>query len=309
MSPESTDPDLNRYTLFPWRLVEELTAVLQHKGARFVTFGELELAPSDCRAGVGYAREYAAFKTGFELGVLSMAFRAIVSAARRRPSLLPLARWTGLRRPTVPHVLLHHDADRQPAKTVEMMHLERRLGVVSSNYFFVRRCPRWDGDEEPYAPDYPELQRLESAGFEVGYHLNAMERANYDPVVALRVADEDVEFLRRRIRLRTFVPHGGRPGPNGQNNESIPYYGQIGELVWAYNGRGVFNEVAWSDGHAEGERAVRLKDPRVLASHLKGRVRAHFLLHPQYYGDQLRPDWESLPIAQLGWWRQLWNLD
>ena len=33
-----------------------------------------------------------------------------------------------------------------------------------------------------------------------------------------------------------------------------------------------------------------------------------FLMHPQYYGEQLMKNWEKLPVARLGWWRALWGL-
>lgn len=211
-------------------------------------------------------------------------------------------------RPRIPSVVLHHDADRQPHKTVDMMQLEARLGVVSSSYFFVKRCARWAGDEEPYEVDFATLRALEERGFEIGYHLNAMERAGYDPARAEVVAAADIALLRQKINLRSFVPHGGVPGPGGVNNEHTPYTGELASLLWVYSGRGFVNDFLWSDGYAEGEPALKLRDPRTVASALRGRMRGHFLMHPQYYGHTLRPDWETLPISRLPWWRALWHL-
>lgn len=214
----------------------------------------------------------------------------------------------GWRSPRAPVVILHHDADRQPHKTVDMMRFEERLGVVSSSFFFVNRSSRWPGDVEPYDLDFSALRELEGRGFEIGYHLNAMERSGYDATRALAVAAQDIVFLRQHLNIQSFVPHGGVPGPGGVNNEHTPYRGVLASLVWAYSGRGFVNDAAWSDGYAEGAAALQLRDPRKVAASLRGRVRGHFLMHPQYYGHTLRPDWQTLPISQLPWWRELWGL-
>jgi len=299
----------DRYTIFPFALVEETVAILREQGAKFECFRDRLITAQQCQSILHYLREYAAYKMGSSNLSLAVVATALNRVARKNRRLKGLTRVFAWRQPNSPTVVLHHDADRQPYKTVDMMRLEAKLGVVSSSYFFVTRCPRWANDEEPYELDFNHLNELQQMGFEIGYHLNAMEQAGYDKAKAVKIADHDIVLLQQNgIELRSFVPHGGCPGPGGLNNDHTPYAGQLAKLIWAYNGRGFVNDSIWSDGYAEGSNAAELADPRETAAALKGRMRGHFLMHPQYYGHTLRPDWQTLPISRLKWWRGLWGL-
>lgn len=301
--------DYNARTLFPVSLAQDTVEILRSKGARFATYKELKVP--------------AMFPKRFETGNFVLEYLHFKSRGARNPfqwlwcvifALARLAARRGLRQrlPQVGSgpltVILQHDADRQPYKTLDMMHLEETWGVRSSNYFFFERHV-WDDDLEPYELDVAELQRLEAIGFEVGYHLNAYELAGYHLAKARELIRRDVEWFRMRFDLQTFVPHGGRAGPGNVNNDSIPYEGPLLDLVWAYNGRGRFGfrkDVMWSDGGMH--TRVGLEDPRQLAAEARPGQRLVFLMHPQYYGDRLMPGWEKLPVARETWWRSLWNL-
>jgi hypothetical protein len=302
------------YTLFPFRLVEDLIVILRNGGVVFERFSDREISAKECQSIYKYRQEYTYYKTGLRILPLTLAASTLCRIALRDERMAALTRIFSWRQPLTPSVVLHHDADRQPHKTVDIMQLEAKLGAISSNYFFVRRCARWLGDEEPYDVDFNALQTFEKKGFEIGYHQNAMEQSGYDATRSLEIANDDIEILQRhRLNIRTFVPHGGVSGTSGLNNDHTPYAGRLADLVWAYNGRGFLNDVSWSDGYAEAPKADGtyhrgLKDPRVVATSLKGRMRGHFLLHPQYYGHTLRPDWEKLAISQQQWWRNLWNV-
>lgn len=308
------EPQYDRYTLFPFSLVESLIAIFHDRGVVFECFSDQQISANECQSNIKYHEEYTLWKTGFCFFPLQIAATTLCRIALRDERMAAMTRIFALRQPRTPTVILHHDADRQPHKTVDMMHLELKHGVTSSNYFFVKRCARWLGDEELYDLDFNALQKLEKNGFEIGYHCNAMEQSGYNTLRALEIANSDIEMLQsHHLNIRTFVPHGGVPGAGGLNNEHTPYSGRLADLVWAYNCRGFLNDVSWSDGYAEspiipGNDQFRLKDPRVVAASLKGRMRGHFLLHPQYYGHTLRPDWESFAISQQKWWRNLWNV-
>lgn len=299
----------DRYTLFPFVLVEETVSILLNRGVKFECFGHRHITAQQCQSILQYLREYGAYKTGSRNLLLAVTATALNRLARKDHRLLGLTRLLAWSRPRSPTVVFHHDADRQPIKTVEMMFLEARLGVVSSNYFFVKRCPRWTNDKEAYELDFTQLNELQQMGFEIGYHSNAMEQADYDSVSAVEIANRDIDFLRSHgLNIRSFVPHGGQPGPGGLNNDHVPYVGRLSELVCSYNGRAFVNDLIWSDGYAEGDSAAELADPRKSATLLTGRMRGHFLMHPQYYGHTLRPDWETLAISRQKWWRKLWGL-
>ena len=204
-------------------------------------------------------------------------------------------------------VLLQHDADRNPGNTVAVMELEKRLGVVSSNYFFRERAERGPDDKEPYDLDVPCLQSLERDGFEIGYHLNGPELENYDPARAAERVRSDVAWFRERFHLRSFVPHGGRVGPRGEENCTWPPDSCLDDLLWYYCGRGIVADVIWSDGSLESPESESLEDPREVARRVTGHQRARFLFHPQYYGTELRPNLEGVGVTQTRWWRESCN--
>jgi hypothetical protein len=129
---------------------------------------------------------------------------------------------------------------------------------------------------------------------------------NYDPERAnLRVRD-DVAWFRERFRLRSFVPHGGRVGPRGEENHLWPPDPSLDDLVWFYSGRGIAADVIWTDGSLEDPSSRSLEDPREVARRVAGRQRVRFLFHPQYYGPELRGNLSGVGVVETAWWRSLW---
>lgn len=293
------------YTLFPRRLVVETAAILRKNGAEFRCYADFAATAAGCRIQRDYVREYARWQTGAS-GWLGFGWWRGNRFIRHRLARYGLLKLRAI--PGNPVVIFQHDADRHPQNTLRLMELEQAQGVVSSCYFFRKRCARWPGDEEDYQLDLGAMRAFEAQGFEIGYHQNAYEQADYDEARAWEIARSDVGFFRQHFNLRSFVPHGGRRGPNGENNHGLAHRDCFEGLLWAYNSRGVASDYTWSDGHAEHPDECRLPDPRALAAQIRGRVRAIFLFHPQYYGEELRPDWADFAIAKLPWWRRLWNL-
>lgn len=295
---------LPNYTLFPRRLVVETAEILRASGATFGRYGDFS-SWAHCRTRIDYLREFAFWQAGVRsrLGLVVWAMgrflRRRVARALRRP--MPYRNGS-------PLVFFQHDADRLPELTLMLMDLEQLHRVISSCYFFKERSPSFPGDDEPYVLDVARMQRFESLGFEIGYHQNAFERADYDVVRALAIARDDVAFFRAHFNLRSFVPHGGIRGRNGENNNCLPHADCFSGLLWAYNTRGLATDFVWSDGHVEFPGPCNLEDPRSVASRVRGKARAQFLFHPEYYGDILRPDWRKFSISRSMWWRQLWKL-
>lgn len=307
----------NRETYFPLSLVGEVTDILRRRGCEFRRYRDFHVPLFTPRLDrLSYQIEYLQFSGhGAETrSVCVAASKLLLRKLRSLIRLLAKGRTSGgagaqstlrltHRAPRNPVAIFQHDADQQPYKTVDMMLYEAELGVVSSSYFFVKQ--NGDPGTEPYVVDVERLRDLEVQGFEIGYHLNALELAAYDVDRAFQIIEHDVAWFRERFDLRTFVPHGGRPGPRGENNEMIPYRGILRSYGWAYNGRGVASHHIWSDGHIGFEP---LEDPRALAERVQPGERAIFLMHPQYYGDRLSPAFESLPLARCTWWRELWGI-
>jgi len=294
------------HTLFPLSLATDVIRILQAKDSDFIRYADLGAWPGKWPSRWDYRREHTVWQLGSSHPVALGAWLLLRSWAKRVHGVViaPRALDQGT---AVPQILLQHDADDNPECTVRLMQVEREMGVVSSCYFFHRvGLPGSTGDQYPL--DVPVLQDLERSGFEIGYHQNAYERSDYDLPLAEKLVAEDVEFYRKHFRLSSYVPHGGKPGPQGRNNEHLPPIPALQGLIWAYSGGGVCTDAHWSDGHVEFPEARELQDPRKFAHGLSGRVRARLLLHPQYYGDTLRSDWSRFTISEQSWWRALWNL-
>ncbi len=294
-------------TIFPWSLVDDLITELCQRNARFFTYSELKLrrrAPRPLRT-LDFVAEYLLSRAGDNASAARRAEAAFRSLIRRwGPSCVRSAV-----RPAQPFidVILQHDADRQPYKTIEMLRRQQRMGVRSSAYFF-RERNIWDGDLEPYDINIQALHELQDSGFEVGYHLNAAELEGYDQSRTRFRILSDVAWFRKHFSITSFVPHGGRPAPTGANNDCVDYDGALNDLWWVYNGRGrygVIKDHTWSDGLVY---TALLSDPRQVARTIAPGSRVLFLMHPQYYGNALMKGWEQLPIAREAWWRALWNL-
>jgi len=201
-------------------------------------------------------------------------------------------------------VFLHHDADRQAYKTVEMIELEHKMGVISSNYFFYERNV-WDDDHETYVVPVEPLISFEKHGFEIGYHLNAYELANYELSSAIRIMERDVAWFRANFSLKTYVPHGGVRGPGGLNNLMMPRVGSLKSLIRAYNGFGVYCDNSWSDGSVG---STVPQDPREIMRTATHGSRIRVLMHPQYYGNSLCKNYSDYAISKCDWWRKLWGI-
>jgi hypothetical protein len=201
-----------------------------------------------------------------------------------------------------PVIIMQHDADNIPSRTLNVMRLEQKNNLTSSNYFFSEHA-----ENEDYSYDISALKELENQGFEIGYHLNAFERANYDITRAKALVNHDLAKLGKDFNITSYVPHGGLAGKDGINNDNYPHIGALKDLLWAYNGKCILKEYTWSDGGVRTNKHIPI-DPRQFVTQLKQGTRAVMLMHPQYYGESLRPDWETLNISNQKWWRKLWGL-
>ena len=295
-----------KYTLFPISLILETVEILKEKKSVFRTYSELDLTAPLSSSRFRYLGEYTKSKAG-NAGPFNMAAAILYMIAKRKGWKNVAALSQGiLKSDKRPEIIIQHDADRYPIRTLEVMKTELKFGIKSSNFFFNEKSPNWDGDNEPYDIPINELKELEKCGFEIGYHQNAMELSGYDVSKAHEIIERDVKFFQKNFNLHSFVPHGGVLGPNGEENSHIPHEGFLSNLLWAYNGKCLLKDLMWSDGICEGVEGAT--DPREAAKNVENGMRAVFLFHPQYYGDKLRPDWFELPISNQVWWRNLWGI-
>lgn len=288
--------------VFPWSLAEQVFDHIKSRHLRVLRYCDLSSSTLANPSKYRYIDEFVRFN-GLRFGPVS-AFRALgklvlIRQGGGRPFFQKMADFL-LKNDSAPAVILQHDADLLPDRTIEMMELESRYGLRSSNYFFARHA-----ETDDYHPNFEKLQEFERAGFEIGYHQNAYERSDYDVKGALDIVAKDLAYLKRYFDIRSFVPHGGQSSTNGLNNDHLPHEGELRDLLWAYNGKCILKEHTWSDG---GIRKWAPGDPREFVTRLPNGTRAMMLMHPQYYSDELREDWQKLPISKAKWWRQLWGI-
>ena len=290
--------------LFPWSLVDEVFDLIEERDARVLRYCDLDTERSLCGSRLRYFDEFVRFglgKFGPVSALRTLTRYAVLRGGNRWP-ILGRLRGMYTKGDRAPTIILQHDADRFPDRTVAMAQREESRGLKSSCYVFVEHAEK----DEAYELDVESLQELERRGFEIGYHQNAFERADYDQRRAFELVASDLDWLEKRFDIRSFVPHGGTPSPSGLNNDHLPQGGRLEPLLWAYNGKCILKEYTWSDG---GIHKWTPMDPRRFVRELAPGSRAMMLLHPQYYGDRLRHDWEKLPISREPWWRRLWGLD
>lgn len=299
----SMNVEYDRETFFPFSILEEVVSILKEKNCAFVTYADFNLNLIHPKFDdFSYLFEFINFQLGYPNTFNATAIwtkfllKKIFTGQRLGAFLSKENNHEG------PTVILQHDADQQPYKTIDMMNLEKSLNVVSSAYFFKNQ--NFD-PEKSYSFDIEKLQDLENIGFEIGYHLNAYELADYDLKKAMDIVKSDLAYFKNIFNLRTFVPHGGHPSSSGLNNEKIPYKGILRKYSWCYNGRGFSHDEMWSDGNIYVDE---IEDPRVVAARLTKGQRGAFLMHPQYYGNQLSPEYNKLPVSKEKWFKQLWHL-
>jgi hypothetical protein len=98
-----------------------------------------------------------------------------------------------------PFVILRHDIERSVARVATLADIEEELGVRSTLY--VRT------DTRAYRPSV--LARLQSRGFEIGYHYNTLDRADGDLDRAAEMFVTDLARLRTDgLEIRSATAHG-----------------------------------------------------------------------------------------------------
>ncbi|MCA9295274.1 MAG: hypothetical protein KC983_02130 [Phycisphaerales bacterium] len=167
--------------------------------------------------------------------------------------------------PDAINIILDHHIDYYPIETEIMAGWERDAGVVSNIFLF----NEFDYDDTPQRRlwtvddlNIPFYQELERAGFEIGYHQNAVglcaqgeSRRSYRKTLPPELAERaravfarDVDSLRRHFNIRSFIPHGAGEG-NARLLELPEGYEE--SLNWVYNNRNrngtVTPDVRWDN--------------------------------------------------------------
>lgn len=212
------------------------------------------------------------------------------------------------------YMLLQHDVDRLPQRSIDVLRQEQRLGIPSNVMVFHRRISRQHLQRTgellytEYELDHEFLRHLQDEhGFVIGYHCNAYERALFDPDEARKIFREDVRVLRQWSRIRYFSPHGGTRDPQGQSNSTLrPPEDLLDSVKWVHNGHSVRFDGQYSDGGLNNPRRdPEERDLRDFVRSLRKGKRYRILTHPQYYCRQCR---HSPRMAGTRWYEEVLSL-
>lgn len=198
------------------------------------------------------------------------------------------------RDPNKIYLLLQHDVDSYPDRTLNMLKVQRDMGLKSNVMIFNRRISRETlqktGDVEvtDYALDTEFLRSLEQEhGFNIGYHCNAYEKSAFNLDKAAQIFAEDVQSLRTNYNVCFFSHHGGARDADGRSNNLLGLPESMREEVrWVANLHTVKLEGSYSDGGLP-KRTTHLDrlDLRGFVDRMLPGGRYRILLHPQYYTD------------------------
>ena len=95
-------------------------------------------------------------------------------------------------------VVLRHDVDRCPERSLQMARVEHDLGVCASYYFRIVPCS-----------NHPDVIRsIVALGHEIGYHYEDLSLANGDTAEAITRFENNLAYLRTYYPVQTICMHG-----------------------------------------------------------------------------------------------------
>jgi len=217
---------------------------------------------------------------------------------------------TGVRNPKKIYVILQHDVDARPERTMAILNEEQRLGIPSNVMLFHRRINRRHFQKTgellytEYDLDMRALRRFQDKGFVFCYHCNAFERALFDVDKAMEIFEGDVNALRRHLDIRYFSPHGGPRSPEGKTSNSLPIPKSLQKSIrWVANRMTVRFNGFYSDGGPNSpKRDPSERDLRDFVRSWRPGNRYRVLTHPQYYHS---PCGVSPRLSEAVWYNEV----
>lgn len=208
------------------------------------------------------------------------------------------------------YLLIQHDVDSVPERTLEMLREEERFGIPSNVMIFNRRINRAllrdTGQLEftDYELDDDYLRHLQQAGFVIAYHSNAYEQSLFNRGDAENIFQEDIAALRKRFDIRYFSPHGGIRDSSGRSNSCLHPPADLAKSIrWVATGISVHFFQTFSDGGINSRRPPALElDLRNFVRTWRPGNRYRVLVHPQYYG---HTPGLSRALENVDWYKDL----
>jgi len=154
--------------------------------------------------------------------------------------------------PNTPLIIMRHDVDRYPNRSLEMAKLEYKLGVKATYYF--RTIP------QTFKPDI--IKEIASLGHEIGYHYESLAQTDGDFNRAIEDFKRNLDALREIADVKNIAMHG-RPTSKWDSRwlwREFDYrdFGIISEPYFDIDFNRVF--YATDAGRAWGDEGINLRD-------------------------------------------------
>ena len=105
-------------------------------------------------------------------------------------------------------IIIRHDVDRRPKRSLNMAQVEKSLGICSTYYFRMKN--------HTFDPDI--ILRISQMGHEIGYHYECLSDTNGDIEKAMYDFEYNLGRLRQIVPVKTISMHG-RPFKKQDNRD------------------------------------------------------------------------------------------
>ncbi len=151
-----------------------------------------------------------------------------------------------------PFIIIRHDVDRNPLRSLSMARLEAQMGIKATYYF--RTIP------STLKPDI--IQEIASLGHEIGYHYESLAEKKGNFEEAIVDFDRNLTILREFYPVKNIAMHG-RPTSKYDsrdlwNRYDYKKYNILSEPYFDFD----FNTILYitDAGRAWGDESVNLRD-------------------------------------------------
>lgn len=112
--------------------------------------------------------------------------------------VLTVNKYLSSRKPLDKFIILRHDVDLKPERSLHIAKLESELGISSTYYFRMIR--------EVYKPEL--IKKIAAFGHEIGYHYEVVDKAKGDLEKALEIFKSELAKLKVLTTISTICMHG-----------------------------------------------------------------------------------------------------
>jgi hypothetical protein len=113
--------------------------------------------------------------------------------------LLTVEKYLTLKNKPARYIILRHDVDIKPERTLKIAQIEREFNICSTYYFRMT--------DEVYQPAL--ITQIAGLGHEIGYHYEVMDKAKGDYSKAIAIFGTELAELRKNhLNIKTICMHG-----------------------------------------------------------------------------------------------------